>query len=396
MKLSFLSNFAFSLLPFSSSSTLRKIDPGTSIHDIIKDGSNTLSNLEKRGGSFPESIAHIDTIMSLQPNASRLFDTVAYLSSTFPDRYYNSNHGKMASLWLLRQIETIIASYINVNEGQSPFGNSGSRVSVSVELIEHPWKQPSLIARITPVQSSASAGNTKTQKKTNNNKNRKKKKTSVIVVSSHLDTKNFFFSGITPSPGADDNASGCATILEGFRLVLAHFTTHPDQLANEIQFHWYAGEEAGLKGSRAVLSNTTLVPRARVRAQLHQDMTGFMPRSSSSNARYFSLIRDNTNLALNKFITLILRTLFHDSSKEGETSILEIEMNDRCGYGCSDHFAAHEAGIPVSYLFEAPLRLANPFAHTPLDTVDRLDAGKMADHARVVVGFALELGQYQF
>jgi leucyl aminopeptidase len=396
MKLSFLSNFAFSLLPFSSSSALRKIDPETPLQDIIINDSNTLNKLEKRGRGFPESIAHIDTIMSLQPNASRLFDTVAYLSSTFPNRYYNSNHGKTASLWLLRQIEAIIASHNNGNEGQSRDGNSGSHVSASVELIEHSWKQPSLIARITPVRSSASAGNTKTQQKTNIKKNRKKKKSSIIVVSSHLDTKNFFFSGITLSPGADDNASGCATILEGFRLLLAYFTIHPEQLANEIQFHWYAGEEAGLKGSRAVLSNSTLIPTGRVRAQLHQDMTGFMPRSSSSSARYFSLIRDNTDSALNKFVSLIVRTLFNDSGKEEEISMLEIEMNDRCGYGCSDHFAAHEAGIPVSYLFEAPLRLANPFVHTPLDTVDRLDAGKMADHAHVVVGFAIELGQHQF
>lgn len=381
MKLSFLSNFAVAFLSISSDN-VKQLDPGSLLTSNSFNCSNTLSKFEKRGTDFPESISHLDTIKLLQPNASWLFNTVAYLSSAYPDRYYNSDHGEEAALWLLHQINSIITSNkIDYD------GSIRSHVSASAELIQHTWKQPSIIARITPVHNSVSINKSKTKKK--------KKKNSIIIISSHLDSKSLIFPGIFPSPGADDNASGCATILEAFRLLLGHFTAHPKQLINEIQFHWYSGEEVGLKGSRAVLSNTTLVPKSRVRAQLHQDMTGFVPRNS--NTRYFSLIRDNTNSSLNKFVMALVRALFSNNDrKDDKIKTLKIEINDRCGYGCSDHFAAHEAGIPVSYLFEAPLHLANPFTHTPLDTVDRLDAKKMADHAQVVVGFAIELGQHRF
>lgn len=56
---------------------------------------------------------------------------------------------------------------------------------------------------------------------------------------------NYLFP-LLPAPGADDDASGCASILEAFR-VLAQSGYVP--LRGPVELHWYAGEEGGLLGS---------------------------------------------------------------------------------------------------------------------------------------------------
>lgn len=56
---------------------------------------------------------------------------------------------------------------------------------------------------------------------------------------------------LLPAPGADDDLSGTASILEAFRALAQHGFV-PSR--GPVEFHWYAAEEAGLLGSKEIVS----------------------------------------------------------------------------------------------------------------------------------------------
>jgi hypothetical protein len=66
-----------------------------------------------------------------------------------------------------------------------------------------------------------------------------------VIVGAHYDSRNSNSSSTTSTPGAEDNASGCAGVIELARALL------PSQPARSILFMCYAGEEQGLRGSAA-------------------------------------------------------------------------------------------------------------------------------------------------
>ncbi len=87
-----------------------------------------------------------------------------------------------------------------------------------------------------------------------------------IVISAHYDhlgmmgTETYF-------PGANDNASGVALLLDLAR----HFKNHPSPYT--IYFIAFSGEEAGLKGSRHFVENP-LIPLEKIKLLLNLDLAG--------------------------------------------------------------------------------------------------------------------------
>lgn len=71
--------------------------------------------------------------------------------------------------------------------------------------------------------------------------------------------------------GSDDNGSGSTTILEAFRVLLTNSTIAAGGSPNTIEFHFYAGEEAGLLGSQAIFNSYSSSKRT-ISAMLNQDM----------------------------------------------------------------------------------------------------------------------------
>src|SRR4029077_1700399 len=97
-----------------------------------------------------------------------------------------------------------------------------------------------------------------------------------IVVGAHYDhLGRGNFDSLAPSqigqihPGADDNASGTAGVLELARLLAAQ----RGQLKRSILFMDFAGEELGLLGSAEWVKNPTR-PLAKAVAMLNMDMIG--------------------------------------------------------------------------------------------------------------------------
>lgn len=103
-----------------------------------------------------------------------------------------------------------------------------------------------------------------------------------IVVGAHYDSRNADDFGITNTPGAEDNASGCAGVIELARALL------PSQPQRTILFMCYAGEEQGLYGSQAhVEALQAEGDLDKIQAVVIMDMIGYSA-DSQLNAGYES------------------------------------------------------------------------------------------------------------
>jgi hypothetical protein len=66
-----------------------------------------------------------------------------------------------------------------------------------------------------------------------------------VIVGAHYDSRNAIGSQVSGTPGAEDNATGCAGVIELARALL------PSKPSHSMLFICYAGEEQGLRGSTA-------------------------------------------------------------------------------------------------------------------------------------------------
>jgi leucyl aminopeptidase len=272
-------------------------------------------------------------------SADRIHATIQDLSS-FSTRHYSTDLGlKAATLIRDRFVEY-----------------AGHRDDITVTFFNHSWKQPSVIARIPGRGPHASE---------------------IVVIGGHEDSINHQSWNSDPdakAPGADDNASGTATVLEIFR-VLAQSDYRPDRT---LEFMTYAAEEVGLWGSQAI-SRQYRQQNAQVVGVMQFDMDMF-----PNEQQQMTFITDNVSPDLTKFTEQLVDTYVKSPWTE-----------DKCGYGCSDHASWTKAGYASVMPFEAPMEEMNHNLHTPQDTLDILNQTHGAKFARLGVAFAVELGTIQ-
>ncbi|KAL4727068.1 Leucine aminopeptidase 1 [Fusarium chlamydosporum] len=290
--------------------------------------------------SFPGAVAQTSAVKALLPKLSQSnMRTALTTFSGFYNRYYTSTYGEQSADWLFKQVESIIAAS----------GAKGAKVA----KFKHSWRQPSIIATI-PGKSDAT-----------------------IVVGAHQDSVNLRNPTSGRAPGADDDGSGTVTILEAFRVLLSDSRVASGQAPNTIEFHWYAGEEAGLLGSGAIFNQYKRDGRV-VKAMLNQDMTGYVKPGTKPVA---GIITDNVDAGLNTFLKKVIAAY----------SVLPT-VDSKCGYGCSDHASATRAGYPAVLAFESTFDDSSPLIHSDKDTIDTVDFGHMLEFSKIVTGFAYELG----
>ncbi len=159
-------------------------------------------------------------------------------------------------------------------------------------------------------------------------------------------------------PGADDNASGTALLLE---LACALAAEGLGSQAPSLLFVAFAGEEHGLLGSSYYVKNPPL-PLANTLAMVNLDMVGRL--------RNRRLIAFGTATAreFRPFLARISRELGITVASHGD------------GYGPSDHtpFAAEK--IPVLHFFTG----AHDDYHRPTDTWEKINSAGMATVGQVV------------
>lgn len=195
----------------------------------------------------------------------------------------------------------------------------------------------------------------------------------IVVIGGHVDSINQdWFGGDKKAPGADDNASGSACVLEALRIV-----SHGAQPKRTVEFFWYAGEESGLLGS-AEIASTYKSQAKDVVGVVQLDMTSF-PGEGEGNI---------TSMA--DFTSAWMRSYFESLNKLYINARLQ---EDRCGYGCSDHASWYKQGYPTLMPAESPMRTMNHKLHTAKDLIDSNTSFKHAAvFAKAAVAVALDLG----
>lgn len=257
--------------------------------------------------------------------------------SGFPNRYYRSQSGVDASNWLL-------AAWRELGAGRDD-------ISVA-QVVHRGYPQASVTLTI--------AGSDLADE--------------TVVVGAHLDSiLSAGMSETARAPGADDDASGIASMTEALR-ALIHSGYRPRRT---IQLIAYAAEEAGLRGSQDIARQFKQAGR-KVAGVLQLDMTNY---KGAANDIY--LITDYTDGQQNEFIAQLV-SAYLPGLKLGY---------DKCGYGCSDHASWDALGYPVSMPFESSMARDNPHIHTSRDTL--ANSGNQTAHAlkfaRLAAAYMVEL-----
>ena len=170
-------------------------------------------------------------------------------------------------------------------------------------------------------------------------------------------------------PGADDNASGTAGVLELARL----FAPMKGQLDRGILFMSFSGEELGLLGSAEWVKDPTL-PLEKCVAMLNMDMIG--------------RIKDNKVYIGGVGTGSTFKTILEQAQKQKQEPNFKIEYSAG-GYSASDHTSFVAKKIPVLFFFSG---LHSDY-HKPSDTWDKINAPSAAQLLNLVGDVALQLAE---
>lgn len=264
-----------------------------------------------------------------------LKEFVAWASS-FPNRYNRAKDPNVAVRALVQRLQATL----------SQFTRRGTNVQLDL-IKHHSTDQQTVRVRI--------LGATRPQE--------------VVVLGAHFDSINV--SGDPRAPGADDNASGSADLVEVLRILAGKPAP-----ARTLEFYWYAGEESGLLGS-AEIAKDAKAQHKQVVGVLQLDMT----LHPGAGDLVVGSMTDYTSTWLRDFLVAM-----------NETYLKIKIVEDRCGYGCSDHASWYRQGYPTLMPFEATMSTMNQRLHTANDVVNPQSSFDHAMiYARIAMIFAMEL-----
>ena len=193
-----------------------------------------------------------------------------------------------------------------------------------------------------------------------------------VIIGGHLDSI-ITHSDQSFAPGADDNASGIATITEILRVLLNN-NFYPERT---VEIMAYAAEEIGLVGSNEIAIDYKN-KNIDIYGYLQFDMTGF---KGSVDDIYIT-----TDTFNNNNLNLFLFQLMEEYNKKGNHQFTY--NTTRCNYGCSDHYSWATKGYAAAFPFEASFDETSPFIHTIDDTYKNMNFSTA--HAAKFVKLGLE------
>lgn len=180
-----------------------------------------------------------------------------------------------------------------------------------------------------------------------------------IVIGAHFDSVS--------CPGANDNASGTATILE-----VAKLLSQPEfknKLQYNIRFVAFGAEEIGLIGSDEYVAQLIDSGEAEnIAGMINLDMVGVGE----------SLVTYNLNNEAD-----------HKMTDMAEASIKELgyKYGGHYNSGSSDHAPFEASGIPSVFIQFSQ----DPYYHTDEDTVDKVDPENIRQTATVVLDMVMDM-----
>ncbi len=186
----------------------------------------------------------------------------------------------------------------------------------------------------------------------------------VLVLGGHMDSK-------PPSPGANDNGTGCGALLEIAEIVAA------DPVAPTIEFVFFGSEEiidGGADwhhfGSRYRVSQMSAAERAQTAGMISLDMIGY---GSAFHSRAM----------LKAPATLSDMVLAHAKGM----GIGMTFKQDTSSTGLSDHEAYEKAGMPATCVCWR----TDPVYHTAGDVSSHVETAKVATAGKLVLDFVRSL-----
>jgi hypothetical protein len=169
----------------------------------------------------------------------------------------------------------------------------------------------------------------------------------IVMVGAHLDS--IVFSGTNDrSPGADDNASGSAAVLELARILSQY------EFRRTIRFAWWSAEEFGLIGS-AAYAQAAAARGDQIVAYVNTDMNAYRAPGDSLSMTFI------TNDATPSLTSALIQ------SAQTYVPTLPVTQGQISG-GTSDHRAFFQAGFPAAFPFEDAIDYS-PFIHSSQDDV---------------------------
>lgn len=204
---------------------------------------------------------------------------------------------------------------------------------------------------------------------------------SIIVIGAHFDhlggTESRYY------PGADDNASGVAGVLEIAEALCAvkHLLKHT------VLFQFYSAEEIGLVGS-AYYCNNPLFPRAQPdikkhAAMINLDMIGYLRSADQVTEKDMERIYGGQLPEDHMAAELSLKNIV-DALADKYPFATRIS-----GYrpGGSDHAPFYRKGVPVVFLHTG----SHPHYHKVTDTPERLNYSGAEAVTRLAAEIALDV-----
>jgi hypothetical protein len=170
-----------------------------------------------------------------------------------------------------------------------------------------------------------------------------------VLVTAHLDSINLAGAS-EPAPGADDNGSGSAGLLEIARVLSG------SEAPADLRFLLFGGEEQGLFGSEHYVSRLSAQARASISAVVNMDMV------ASRNSQAPGVLLEGSEAARGVLDGLAAMAAAYTD--------LAVEVSLRPFN--SDHVSFLDAGIPAVLTIEGTDQ-ANRSVHSARDTLQTVD-----------------------
>ncbi len=314
--------------------------PGFIYETSEKNALSSIGNINKKSARTQRAVFSItqDALVRQSLDLVNNFNIANQIQELedYGSRYHTTNSARQAVLDLKTKWE----------------GLAAGRSDVSVRIVNHTsTNMPSVVMTITGTQ----------------------EPDEFVIIGGHIDS-TARGGNSNNAPGADDNASGIATITEAAR-VLFSMNFKPKRT---MEFMAFAAEEVGLRGSKEIAEDYKR-RNVNVVSYMQLDMTNY---KGSTNDIYVSTDSYNDD-TLNDFLIELMN--YYNASGTHKLTY----GTSQCNYGCSDHYSWAQQGYDVAFPFEASFNQSNPNIHTTRDTFDRSPTPN-ATHAAKFAKLALE------
>lgn len=181
----------------------------------------------------------------------------------------------------------------------------------------------------------------------------------IVMFTAHLDS-------VANAPGANDNASGVAGVLEMARILKSH------QSVREVRFALLGAEELGLIGAYNYVASLSKDELSKIVAVYNMDMIGT------------SFGEENILIA---WTSDGQRNIVTDTAVAAGARLSSAVLPSRTTR--SDHHAFHQAGIPAACFLRLPME---PYYHRPTDTIEmNIGIDRIEDSVKIISTAAYQL-----